>query len=134
MKLSNKIYTILCDDIRSEEGNKLSLMGIYSREMIFKEIPAMLPKISLAIFMEEIKEYIPEMKIKFTIPKADPITMSLPPPPDQKIGMHANFGFSFAPFKVSASGDAKIEIRFGEERRPTIVHKFNIKVAKQNKT
>ncbi len=32
-------YTIICDDIRMEKGNKVSLMGIYGNQMLVAEFP-----------------------------------------------------------------------------------------------
>lgn len=34
-----------CDDARQEIGNKLSLMGCYTGEMVFQKLPAVLPKL-----------------------------------------------------------------------------------------
>jgi hypothetical protein len=131
MKIAKKIYTVLCDDIREEARNKISLLGMYSGgDIIFEDLPAVLPKICLAICLEELKVNISKIEIKLILPKMDPISFSALPPPHLKIGMNANLGFGFAPFKVDTTGDAKVEIRFGEEKRPSIVHKFKIKSKK----
>jgi hypothetical protein len=41
------LYTLVCDDVRLEVGNKLSLMGIYYEEIRFSSIPARLPKLCI---------------------------------------------------------------------------------------
>jgi hypothetical protein len=38
-------YTIFCDDIRAEVGNKLSLMGCYDSVMLVSQFPITLPKL-----------------------------------------------------------------------------------------
>lgn len=40
---------LYCDDIRREEGQKLSLMGVYGSELIAPSFPLRLPKFCLAI-------------------------------------------------------------------------------------
>jgi hypothetical protein len=42
---------LFCDDIRFEQGGKISLMGIYGGEMIVESFPAVLPKLCMAAFM-----------------------------------------------------------------------------------
>lgn len=39
-----------CDDIRSEVGNKTSLMGVYSGDMFVPQIPIVLPKLCATVF------------------------------------------------------------------------------------
>ncbi|MGO9603653.1 MAG: hypothetical protein ACLQAT_09695 [Candidatus Binataceae bacterium] len=39
--------SIICDDIRTEEGHKLSLMGIYDEALLLAQIPGKLLKLSL---------------------------------------------------------------------------------------
>jgi hypothetical protein len=39
--------TIVCDDIRRETGNKISLMGLYDDAIVHKEFPASLAKLCI---------------------------------------------------------------------------------------
>jgi len=39
------LHTVWCDDVRHELGNKLSLMGIYTGEMLLPSLPAVLGKL-----------------------------------------------------------------------------------------
>jgi hypothetical protein len=45
MARSKKIYTdvLFCDNVRSEVGNKISMMGIYAQELVLQEFPAIMP-------------------------------------------------------------------------------------------
>jgi hypothetical protein len=40
------VYQLLCDDVRLEVGNKLSLMGIF-QEIFVQQLPVVLPKIAI---------------------------------------------------------------------------------------
>lgn len=56
------LEVVFCDDIRTEVGNKPSLMGVYPVEMIVEKFPVMLPKfcawINLVIPVERAPEQI----------------------------------------------------------------------------
>ncbi len=47
--MSRYAYAIFCDDVRNEQGNKISLMGIYNGEMHLPSLPALLPKLGLSV-------------------------------------------------------------------------------------
>jgi hypothetical protein len=41
------IDTILCEDVRPELGNKLSLMGVFGEEMILPQVPSAVPSFAI---------------------------------------------------------------------------------------
>lgn len=45
MKKLPVMWSVVCDDVRNETGNKVSLMGIYSGKILFPAFPAVLPKL-----------------------------------------------------------------------------------------
>ena len=49
--MSRHAHCLFCDDIRTEVGNKTSLIGIYGGELFVDECPAVLPKICISAFM-----------------------------------------------------------------------------------
>jgi hypothetical protein len=51
MKIAEQVFTILSDDVRHEIGNKNSIMGIYLDRLVFQELPALLPKLTLTVFL-----------------------------------------------------------------------------------
>lgn len=61
-------YTIFCDDIRHELGNKTSLIGVYENDMLFQHptFPLLIPKLVMAIVVEVPKADLPD-KIKLEI-------------------------------------------------------------------
>ena len=56
MKIAKKITTIVCDDARQEMGGKISLMGVYSGDLIVNKVPALLPTLSFVISLLESKK------------------------------------------------------------------------------
>lgn len=45
MSTNRFMTTVMCDDVRREEGNKLSYMGIYGANLVVKNFPHTLPKL-----------------------------------------------------------------------------------------
>jgi len=45
------LTAIFCDDVRREEGNKLSYMGVYGTNLLVPEFPIVLPKLCIALQM-----------------------------------------------------------------------------------
>ena len=43
------LEVIYCDDIREEVGGKISLMGIYTGDMIVSSMPLLLPKLCITV-------------------------------------------------------------------------------------
>ena len=130
MKYAKRIYAIVCDDVRDEKGNKLSLMGIYQRDIIVDKIPSVLKQLTIAVFLEDIKE--PFSKIHFTgkFPKSEDIKHSIKAPPEIKKGQNASIVIGFAPFKFNATGSVILEIRFDNLKRPSYIKKLSIKKGK----
>lgn len=46
--MARTLQTVWCDDIRMEIGNKMSLMGIYSNEMLVPAFPFIIEKLCLS--------------------------------------------------------------------------------------
>lgn len=130
MKVAKKIKTILCDDVRQEVGGKMSLMGIYSKDIVVNKVPAILPFINLVVMFEDIKENFKKLFVTIIIPKSDPIKVSFPAPSGIEKGKDVNVVLGLSPFKLNDTGEAKFEIRFSEDEKASIVHHFSIKVNK----
>lgn len=47
--MSRYLHAIFCDDVRLEVGNKQSLMGIYSSDLLIHELPVVLPKLCIVV-------------------------------------------------------------------------------------
>ena len=131
MKLANKIYTILCDDIRSETGNKFSLMGIYGSNIVIKKFPAVLPKLCLGIMIEGAKVDFQECNVTLKCPEVEPTHLKLSLSKENHVGLNIALFVTIVPFRVKATGPAKFEVRFDKNKRPSIIHKFEIQQATQ---
>ncbi len=128
MKLAKKINMILCEDIRPEIGNKTSLMGIYGNNMIVNQVPFILPKICLYVMLTKTTKPIPDFDVTVIIPKTDPIKLNIPEPPNQIVGSDVSLGILISPLKIKSVGNARIEIRFKNEKKPSLIYRFKITV------
>ena len=134
MKIAEQVFTILSDDVRHEIGNKNSIMGIYLDRLVFQELPALLPKLTLTVFLIDLKvTKMPEAVVKVFTPKMEPVTLEVPASMEEKTANRAIMSIGFSPFKAEAPGEARIEICFGGEKEPTIIHKFAIEKAQKTK-
>jgi len=69
------VYSVSCDDVRIEMGNKLSLMGIFEN-LFFPSFPAMLLKLSVANHWVGIGDF--ETQVKVLSPDGREIAASAP--------------------------------------------------------
>jgi len=49
---SASMVALFCDDVRSEVGNKLSLMGVYGQDLLLREFPTTLPKLCAVMLLD----------------------------------------------------------------------------------
>ena len=125
MKIANKISSILCDDVRHEVGNKTSLMGIYDKDIIFSNLPALLPKLCLFVRLEEVGTNFQECKVTLKTPEMDPIHLNIKIA-ETHTGENVSLFAIFSPFRAKCAGQAQFEVRFDDRKRPSHVYKFKI--------
>jgi hypothetical protein len=130
MKVAKSIKTILCDDVRHEVGGKISLMGIYSKDIVVNKVPVILPFINLVVMFENITEKFEKLFVTIVMPKSDPIEVNYPAPPDLEKGKNVNLVLGLSPFKLNNTGKGKFEIRFSKDEKASIVYDFSIKINK----
>ena len=110
------LHTIYCDDVRIEVGNKQSLMGIYSGELLVPEFPIALPKLCIVVnLVTPIDKPLKELTIKITQnnetlievpvtgeqltqPQSSIIENGEKDNPDRRIAL--NFTLMLAPFSI----------------------------------
>ncbi|MFA6413389.1 MAG: hypothetical protein WCW53_11890 [Syntrophales bacterium] len=127
MKFAKEISVFLCDDIRQEVGNKVSLMGIYGKDVILPEIPFIFSKLCLLLSAKEVKRVINDLKVVIITPQNEQITLEIPAPPNQKVPQDIQIGITMSPLNIKEEGEGKIEIFEKEESKPFISHHFNLK-------
>ena len=72
------LYTIFCDDVRLEVGNKLSLMGIFQNLMV-QQVPVSLFKFAVVNHWQGEGTHLSEVRI-LTPDRQHPIALSQPAP------------------------------------------------------
>lgn len=127
MRIAKSIQTILCDDVRQETGRKISLMGIYSEDIIIKTVPYILPLMNLVLMLHNIQSDFKKLYITLYMPESKPSVFTFSPPSDIKIGNNINIAIGITPFKIEHVGKAKFEIRLKEDEKPIATHAFEIK-------
>ena len=70
------VYTLLCDDVRLEAGNKLSFMGVFQNIMV-QQLPISLIKFAVVNHWRGEGAYLSEVRI-LTPDKQQPIVVSQP--------------------------------------------------------
>ena len=70
------LYTILCDDVRLEVGNKLTLVGVFQNLMV-QQLPASLIKFAVVNHWTGEGSYLSEVRI-LTPDRQQPVVLSQP--------------------------------------------------------
>jgi hypothetical protein len=70
------IYTLLCDDVRLEVGNKLSLMGVFQNIMV-QQVPVSLIKFAVVNHWQGAGTYLSEVRI-LSQDRQHPVVVSQP--------------------------------------------------------
>jgi hypothetical protein len=72
------LYTLFCDDVRLEVGNKLSLMGVFQNIMV-QQVPVSLIKFAVVNHWKGEGKHLSEVRI-LTPDRQQPIVVSQPSP------------------------------------------------------
>src|SRR5215212_11559622 len=72
------VYTLFCDDVRLEVGNKLSLMGLF-QNIVVQQVPVSLIKFAVVNHWRGEGTHLSEVRI-LTPDKQQPIVVSQPTP------------------------------------------------------
>ena len=75
-KKLNLLYTLFCDDVRLEAGNKLSFMGVFQNIMV-QQVPVSLIKFAIVNHWQGQGSYLSEVRI-LTPDRQHPIVVSQP--------------------------------------------------------
>lgn len=119
--MSRQAYTLFCDDIRQEVGNKLSFIGTYFSVMLVSNFPVALPKLCLALFattpadrpFRQLTARVwkdDEMLVEIQVPE-ESVTAALEPRPDdsEDLVMAFRANLAFSPFQVD--GPCRLRVR-----------------------
>lgn len=121
---SRHIEVIYCDDIREEVGNKVSYMGIYSKDLFVPTSPIVLPKLCIAVkVVTDMADPFKELEVR--VLKGDDevellSTGLIPGPPedwtseDNSTFMIAQMAFMLSPYQID--GETILRVRARTER------------------
>jgi len=127
MKIAKKIYVIVCDDIRQEIDDRISLIGVYQEDLVVDAIPTIIPKFSFLVNLEETTINLPKIDIIIKPFKGETKVLSFKAPPKNfSKGHNARLIGQLSPFRVEAEGKVKIQIRISESDKAKTIHTFDI--------
>lgn len=132
MDIAKKYTVLLCDDVRNELGNKLSIMGIYGPELWLGKLPAVMPKLCFVVMLNHIERSFTSAKARVTMPGAAPVVLPIQAAPGPQPGAHHTIIVALAPAKIDTEGLASFEFFVADEKAPQIVHEFFIRERKPN--
>ena len=81
------MYSIMCDDVRREEGNKLSFMGIYGASLVVPAFPIALPKLCFVMSVLSPGDANPPASLIFRLFSNDQVLSEVPIPPESLSAM-----------------------------------------------
>lgn len=125
-------YSILCDDIREEAGNKLSFMGVYGSAGIFiPQTPFTFPMLCVVMSFKNIKggdSFVSELYSPSGKKIGGKISGTIPAKEKAK-GDLSIFG-KYAPLKVDEEGVFKVVVIFNDDKSTKHEVSIPIKVRK----
>ena len=125
-------HYIICDDIRREIGNKISLIGLYQETILVSSLPYIFPKLCFHIEFKDVKAGI-IMRFKlitptnteiFTIPPM-PVPLPHDVPTKRKYGIFV-CDLEATGIKVTEEGVYRLQCILGEENSVMPEIKFNV--------
>ena len=126
MKIAKQIHVILCEDIRQEEGDKISLMGVRQSDTLnVDEIPTILPSVSFMIAFKDSQISLKEFDLIVKRPNAKPDILPFKGANDSKRGT-LKLLITMSPFRVKKEGEVKVQIRSLEMKKAQTIYKFQI--------
>jgi len=109
-------YSIFCDDIRNEVGNKASYMGVYGKNILIPKTPFVFPQLCAVIVYDNLRA-----GDSFSITAKDPGGKILGKPLNHSVPGEAKgkvdlmMSARFAPVKINKEGPIQITIVFNDD-------------------
>lgn len=122
--MPREIVSIICDDIRFEQGNKISLIGVYTEGILVPRLPITLPKLCLSQTVFDANNI---RKIRLVL-KGPKLSTSLTAENVDPTKSKMRINISFFPIVFKEEGDYVIETYFDDNPNPTVEKKFYVKI------
>jgi hypothetical protein len=119
MNPSPQLTALFCDDVRREEGNKLSYMGVYTGVLGVVSFPALLPRLCFALTVRIPADAVPA-ELRFRLMKDEEVIAENVVPPEALTAARAanlnddrfaQFGTIFQVFPVPLEGPCFLRAR-----------------------
>ncbi len=123
-----QLYTIICDDIRFEQNNKISLIGVYSDVILVPKLPYTFPKICIAQEWEgaTVKK---QVRLALKGPKLNLPTVIGSLKEDRKPDTdHVKIPVCIGPVTFEQEGEYSFQTYFDDEQEPAFVKKFHLRL------
>lgn len=120
MAADRKYISIICDDIRHEVGDKISLMGCYSGVLYVNEFPATLAKLGVYTkIITEVDDPIQNLQVKFLFGKKElgEVSIDVSQAPPEKIADCRTYQVAMicGPVKLEQPGELRVEVETQNE-------------------
>ncbi len=123
------LVTIICDDIRFETGNKVSLMGLYDEDIVLAQVPARLPKLCMYQRWDDTAG-IGNIKIELAgsaVARAVAAKLEPDPATHNHSKPKVQIMVTFAPLDLVSEGELSFGTYFSESDRPEYTHTIRIR-------
>lgn len=118
---SKKISILICDDVRHEIGGKVSIMGVYGKDIRFSKIPTTMRQLGIVVIMQNLERPLNSVHVTIKMPGNDDLTKMItvpmePAPNNNKYD--ANLVMLVNAVPIKETGEAKIELRESKGKKP----------------
>jgi uncharacterized protein DUF6941 len=116
-KLPKFEYTLVCDDIREEQSNKLSIIGMYNETIFVSKLPYTFPKLCFLFSYKDIRAG-DKFEIILKNPSGKTLSKKINGTVPVEIKGYVRFRLLaiFSPLKIETQGDYKIVIIINEKK------------------
>ncbi len=127
-------FLMICDDIREELGNKVSMIGVYQKDIFVPKFPFIFPKLCFVINYENVKGG-DTFLIEFFDPSKKQLGKSISGGTPKNIERYARFQIHavYSPLKVEKEGEYKLTVMINDDEKGKKEIKFAIKQRKIDK-
>jgi hypothetical protein len=121
------LHSIYCDDIRMEVGDKLTLVGIYTGDLVVKgDLPSVLPKLCIQLTYTQPRELAAKEKLTFSVLKGDKTIAELAIPASEleaqrralspsATHLAVNVSIILSPFEIDEECSLKPRVQIDDE-------------------
>lgn len=123
-----QIYSLICDDIRFEQKNKLSYIGVYSDGILVPKLPFTFPRFCVAQEYESDRGEQFNIRARLRGPKLNLPTIEGIRSPRSSDSNRVKLPLIISPLVVEEEGDYFFEVYIEGSKEPNFVTKFYVRL------